>query len=112
MPNTAEYIQGECTIVCPAHAVRLFMKKIGSSQLARSQATGADLLPGCRHAPDIEAATVFLMTHNAALASSRDYRPACAQMLTDIKSSQAIVAVLRSSPYLSFQDTSDCAWLH
>ena len=60
MPSIRGESQGECTVICPAHAVRLFMRPAGRSQPASPQATEADLLPGCRHAAAPE---MLLLSH-------------------------------------------------
>ena len=50
MPDGDGQSEGKCTVLCPAHAVRLFMNRASSTQGSNAQVTQSDLLPGTRHA--------------------------------------------------------------
>ncbi len=62
MPSDDGQSEGKCTILCPAHAVRLFTRQASSTQGNHAQAVQADLLPGTRCAAGAQDASVSLMT--------------------------------------------------
>ncbi|CAL5225546.1 g8379 [Coccomyxa viridis] len=48
MPDGDGQSEGKCTVLCPAHAVRLFMNRASSTQGSNAQVIQSDLLPGTR----------------------------------------------------------------